>query len=266
MTLTLDDIRSKRFRMARKSGYEVLEVDEFVDAVEESFAQLVEENVSLRRQIDALRASAPAPAEPVAAASPASPPPVEAPTPEPVAEPQRIVVTTSHEASAAVVRLVEMSTEQAERLVEEAEADAGRIREDANREAQQVTSDARTRAERVESEARVNAERVQADANGRAEALDRELDSRRAELFGDLERERAELTDAVNALRSFELAYRSNLADHLRGQLAAVESAQAEPSDVPALLDAPRPGEERSPESGAGSNTPRLDALLGEQA
>ena len=40
MTLTLDDVRNKRFRMARKSGYEVLEVDEFVDEVEESFAQL----------------------------------------------------------------------------------------------------------------------------------------------------------------------------------------------------------------------------------
>ena len=36
MTLTLDDVRKKRFRMARKSGYDVLEVDEFVDEVEEA--------------------------------------------------------------------------------------------------------------------------------------------------------------------------------------------------------------------------------------
>ena len=37
MTLTLDDVRNtvrnKRFRVARKAGYEVLEVDEFVDEV-----------------------------------------------------------------------------------------------------------------------------------------------------------------------------------------------------------------------------------------
>jgi DivIVA domain-containing protein len=33
MTLSLDDVRNKRFRMARKSGYEVLEVDEFVAEV-----------------------------------------------------------------------------------------------------------------------------------------------------------------------------------------------------------------------------------------
>ena len=54
MTLTLDDVRNKRFRMARKSGYEVLEVDEFVDEVEESFAQLVEENQNLKKQVEAL--------------------------------------------------------------------------------------------------------------------------------------------------------------------------------------------------------------------
>src|SRR5829696_4138355 len=60
MTLSLDDVRNKRFRMARKSGYEVLEVDEFVDEVEESFAQLIEENVNLKRQVESLKASPPA--------------------------------------------------------------------------------------------------------------------------------------------------------------------------------------------------------------
>ena len=59
MTLTLDDVRNKRFRMARKSGYEVLEVDEFVDEVEESFAQLIEENQNLKKQVEALKAAPP---------------------------------------------------------------------------------------------------------------------------------------------------------------------------------------------------------------
>src|SRR6185295_8594315 len=118
MTLTLDDVRNKRFRMARKSGYEVLEVDEFVDEVEESFAQLIEENQNLKKQVEALKAAPPP--HPVAPAAPT----VQAPPPRQPAPPQpqsgRIVVTTGKEASAAVVRLVEMSTEQAERLVEEA--------------------------------------------------------------------------------------------------------------------------------------------------
>ena len=62
MTLSLDDVRNKRFRMARKSGYEVLEVDEFVDEVEETFAQLFEENQSLKKQVESLKSAPPAPA------------------------------------------------------------------------------------------------------------------------------------------------------------------------------------------------------------
>jgi vacuolar-type H+-ATPase subunit H len=201
-----------------------------------------------------------------------------------------IVVTTGKEASAAVVRLVEMSTEQAERLVAEATEDANRIREEANRTAHQVTTDARTRAERVESEARVNAERVQADALSRAEKLDREIESRRGEMFGDLERQRDDLTAAVSALRNFEAAYRANLTNHLRSQIESLESGRAEPSETPDVIrdlrpeaastngsgnveqhdGAQHPPAERdeAPTLGGGStssNTPRLDALLGDQ-
>ena len=203
MTLSLDDVRNKRFRMARKSGYEVLEVDEFVDEVEESFAQLIEENQNLKKQVEALKSSSP----PVRRCDPAARSrgtqvshrragsrPRQSLR---ASAPNAIVVTTGKEASSAVVRLVEMSTEQAERLVNEANDDANRIREEANRTAHQVTTDARTRAERVESEARINAERMQADALGRAETLDREIEARRGEMFGDLEKQRDELTATV---------------------------------------------------------------------
>jgi len=285
MTLSLDDVRNKRFRMARKSGYEVLEVDEFVDEVEESFAQLIEENQTLKKQVEALKAAPPP--HPVAPAAPT----VQAPPPRQPAPPQpqsgRIVVTTGKEASAAVVRLVEMSTEQAERLVEEATEDANRIREEANRTAHQLTTDARTRAERVESEARVNAERLQADAHSRAEKLDREIESRRGEMFGDLERQRDDLTAAVASLRNFETAYRTNLTSHLRKQIESLEGGRAEPVDIPDVVRELKPAEghsngivspqqgehgaadqrEEAPSysGGSGSNTPRLDALLGDQ-
>ena len=97
MTLTLDDVRNKRFRMARKSGYEVLEVDEFVDEVEESFAQLLEENQNLKKQVEALKA-APPPAAP-APHTMAPPPTVQPPAPRQPAPAQApmsgtIVVTT----------------------------------------------------------------------------------------------------------------------------------------------------------------------------
>ncbi len=179
MTLTLDDlrntIRNKRYRVARKAGYEVLEVDEFVDEVRERFAQLLEDNQNLKKQIEALNSGPTVPAR--TSASVAQAPTVQSPVPRQPAPVQpsasgTIVVTTGKEASAAVVRLVELSTEQAERLVEESTADAKRIREEANRTAHQLTTDAHTRAARVESEARVNAERLNADAHSHAEKLD----------------------------------------------------------------------------------------------
>jgi DivIVA domain-containing protein len=283
MTLSLDDVRNKRFRMARKSGYEVLEVDEFVDEVEETFAQLFEENQNLKKQVDSLKSAPPAPA----AATP-PPAPIQQPRPAPAPAPQAsggpIVVTTGKDASTAVVRLVEMSTEQAERLVNEATEDANRIREEANRIAHQVTTDARTRAERVESEARVNAERMQADALNRAEKLDKDIESRRSDMFGDLQQQREELTKAITALRSFEATYRRNLTNHLRTQLEALESGRSEPPDAPEVVRvgaadqsnqrkngaSPREGGDRdeTPTMGGGaqgSETPRLDALLGDQ-
>ena len=294
MTLTLDDVRNKRFRMARKSGYEVLEVDEFVDEVEESFAQLIEENQNLKKQVDSLRAAPPAPQ-----AAPTRHPRSSSPRPH---RPARSVSRPRAPSWSPRARkparpwsgLVEMSTEQAERLVAEATEDANRIREEANRTAHQVTTDARTRAERVESEARVNAERVQADALSRAEKLDREIEGRRGEMFGDLERQRDELTSTVAALRSFEATYRANLTSHLRSQIEMLEGGRAEPTDPPeAVVDArpvegtsngsgpnapaepelepaAAPVQERddAPTLGGGgptSNTPRLDALLGDQ-
>lgn len=282
MTLSLDDVRNKRFRMARKSGYEVLEVDEFVDEVEETFAQLFEENQNLKKQVESLKSAPPAPA----AATPPQiqqPRPAPAPAPAPQASGGPIVVTTGKDASAAVVRLVEMSTEQAERLVNEATEDANRIREEANRIAHQVTTDARTRAERVESEARVNAERMQADALNRAEKLDKDIESRRSDMFGDLQRQRDDLAKAITALRTFEANYRRNLTNHLRSQLEALESGRSEPADAPEVVRVaaadqsnqrkngagPREGGDRDETTvrggGQGSDTPRLDALLGDQ-
>ena len=220
--------------MARKSGYEVLEVDEFVDEVEESFAQLIEENQNLKKQVEALKVAAPPAARrwlPTARRSASRQPSAaaagEPPRPAAASAPSTIVVTTGKEASSAVVRLVEMSTEQAERLVEEATEDANRIREEANRTAHQLTTDARTRAERVESEARVNAERLQADA----------LESRREAGSGDRELgvARCSATWSGSAtssprpspsLRNFETAYRTNLTSHLRSQIETLESGR----------------------------------------
>lgn len=316
MSLTLNEVRNIKFRMAKRSGYEVLDVDEFVDHVEEGLIQLVEENENLKRQLDSLQSG-----EGSALSSEdvehqanqaatgtevtADPAPVVEADPSPSAQQaesshagqassggdaERIVVTTSREASTAVVRLVQLSTEQAEKLVEEAEADAGQIRDEANRSAHQVTTDARTRAERIESEARVNAERVRSDSEGRASQLDQDTDSRRQDLFSGLEQERDQLSGSVLELRQFEAQYRQNLTTHLQSQLEVVGGHRGEPDPAPALLNASgrdgadghseshdgdrggeddstrrrRGGYEDQSATNGGSDTPRLDALLGD--
>lgn len=243
----------------------------------------------LRQQVDALK-SAPAsqPQDPPAVEPQPvvqrSQPPQQAPqqqspqqqTPrvDTQAGGERLVVTTSAEASQAAHRLVQM----AEKVVTEAEGDADKIREDARREAHQITTDARTRAERSESEARVLADRVSSESKGRADQLDRDLATKRNDLFSQLETERDQLNDSVQKLRDFESTYRTNIGSHLKSQLAALDKASSfEPENRPNGVAAAGPNQNTAPQSiGQQSedddedrtvrltSTPRLDALLGD--
>lgn len=52
MTMTLDEVRKTRFHMSRRNGYEVTDVDIFVDKVEETLQTLTSENETLRRQVN----------------------------------------------------------------------------------------------------------------------------------------------------------------------------------------------------------------------
>ena len=108
-------------------------------------------------------------------------------------------------------------------------------------------------------------------------------------MFGALEKQREELTSTVQALRSFEATYRSNLTRHLQSQIDVLGSGSEEPADPPVALDeapAARPAAAPAAATAAGteqaaaadadgapaggstattSDTPRLDALLGDQ-
>lgn len=59
MTLTLEQVRQTRFHLARRNGYEPVDVDNFVDKVEATLTQLTEENGTLKSQIEALSSSEP---------------------------------------------------------------------------------------------------------------------------------------------------------------------------------------------------------------
>jgi DivIVA domain-containing protein len=229
MPLTPEDVSNKRFTPVRlREGYDMGEVDQFLDEVEAELARLTRENDDLRAKLSAAQSgaadSAPAPMpeppapEPVAAAPEPEPEPVQTQqSPAVGAVPagvETIRVETVGDASNAAARLLELASRNADQLVEDAKSDADKI-----------IGEARTKAERLESESKANADKLEADARGRAQSLDAETAERRAQLFGDLERERDTLSHEVDNLRAFEREYRSRLKTYFSQQLEALESS-----------------------------------------
>ncbi|MEZ5092378.1 DivIVA domain-containing protein [Nocardioides sp.] len=245
MPLTPEDVSNKRFTPVRlREGYDMGEVDQFLDEVEAELARLTKENEELRAKLVAAQSGggfqAPAPqaeAPPVAAPEP---PPVEEPpappAPEvqaaaPVAAPvaaagiETLRVETVPDASNAAARLLEIATRNADELVESAKDEADRI-----------VGEARTKAERLENEAKGKADRLEADARTRSQMLDSETADRRKQLFGELERERDKLNGEVENLRQFEREYRSRLKSYFSQQLEALDNT---PEGAPMASESP---------------------------
>lgn len=253
MPLTPEDVSNKRFTPVRlREGYDMGEVDQFLDEVEAELARLTQENDDLRAKLAAAQAGsssasfdAPTQLAPVPEILPEPPAPVVAPAPvEPVvAAPvpvpapaaggvETIRVETVPEASNAAARLLEIATRNADELVE-----------DAKNEADKIVGEARTKSERLASEAKVKADRLESDARTRAEMLDAETAERRTQLFGDLEKERDKLSAEVETLRSFEREYRSRLKSYFTQQL---ESLQTPGDTLAPVEEAPAPKRLRS--------------------
>jgi DivIVA domain-containing protein len=246
MPLTPEDVSNKRFTPVRlREGYDMGEVDQFLDEVEAELARLTKENEDLRSKLSAAQgAGATTAIAPVPTPAP-QPEPVVQKAPEPVTAPQPVVaaapqggvetirVETVPEASNAAARLLEIATRNADEMVE-----------DAKNEADKIVGEARTKAERLESEARTKAERLESDARTRAQMLDSETAERRAQLFGDLEKERDKLNVDVENLRSFEREYRSRLKSYFTQQLEAL--AGSAETAAPTSEEAPAPKRLRS--------------------
>jgi DivIVA domain-containing protein len=241
MPLTPEDVSNKRFTPVRlREGYDMGEVDQFLDEVEAELARLTKENDDLRSKLSAAQTgggypqdTAQTPAVQERAPEP-EPTPEPTPAPEPVApaapaaaapaEPQTIRVETVPEASNAAARLLEIATRNADELVEQAKDEADKI-----------IGEARTKAERLESESKVKADRLESDARTRAQMLDSETAERRQQMFGELERERDKLNSEVETLRAFEREYRSRLKSYFTQQLEALSG----PGESPAVSDDP---------------------------
>ena len=245
MPLTPEDVSNKRFTPVRlREGYDMGEVDQFLDEVEAELARLTKENEELRSKVsaaqqgggDAPTYAQPEP-EPYVAATP-EPEPEHEPEPEPEPAPvvetpvETIRVQTVPEASNAAARLLELATRNADELVD-----------DAKNQADMIIGEARTKAERLESESKANADRLEADARSRAQMLDSETAQKRQIMFGDLEKEQEKLNHEVENLRQFEREYRSRLKSYFSQQLELLNSGD---TTAPAGEEQPQPKRLRS--------------------
>lgn len=229
MPLTPEDVSNKRFTPVRlREGYDMGEVDQFLDEVEAELARLTKENDDLRTKLSSVQAGGAAPTPTPAPAPVKAPEPKVEKAPEPAAvassSVETIRVETVPQASNAAARLLEIATRNADELVEEAKNEADRI-----------VGEARTKAERLTAESKGKADRLEADARTRAQMLDSETAERRQQMFGDLEKERDKLNSEVENLRSFEREYRSRLKSYFTQQLESLNSGEtAAPHDEPA--------------------------------
>ena len=244
MPLTPEDVSNKRFTPVRlREGYDMGEVDQFLDEVEAELARLTKENDDLRAKLSAAQTGGgqsfqdnpPTAQTPAVQERAPEPPPEPTPVPEPVAAaapaaPQTIRVETVPEASNAAARLLEIATRNADELVDQAK-----------NEADKIIGEARTKSERLEAESKVKADRLESDARTRAQMLDSETAERRQQMFGELERERDKLNSEVETLRAFEREYRSRLKSYFTQQLEAL----AGPGESPAVSDDQPPAPKR---------------------
>jgi DivIVA domain-containing protein len=246
MPLTPEDVSNKRFTPVRlREGYDMGEVDQFLDEVEAELSRLTRENDELRARLGASQdgvGTAPATAVPAttSGSTATADAPVATDTTEeaPAAPVETLKVTTVADASSAAVRLLEIATRNASELVGEAQEEAGRI-----------VGEARTNAEKLTTQSKELADRLEADSRNRAQMLDSETAQRRERLFGDLEKEKAQLNAEVDNLRTFEREYRARLKTYFEQQLAALDGAGEAGS-----LD----------EAGRGGPRSRLKSLLGD--
>ncbi|MCU0266889.1 MAG: DivIVA domain-containing protein [Actinomycetia bacterium] len=135
MPLTPEDVRNKQFSTVRlREGYEMDEVDAFLDEVEAELTRLLRENEDLHARLAA------AARQPVAPPAPA----VEAPAPPPAPVPVAAAAAAAAPAVAptdSAVRMLELAQRTADEHVAQAKAEADRLVSDARLEAQRVTHD-----------------------------------------------------------------------------------------------------------------------------
>ncbi len=159
MAITVKDIQDKEFEIKTGSGYDMDQVDDFLDEISQQMAALVRENVELTRQVQSLDEELQAAKQAAADA--------EAKTPdynekgyfqnlqnamrESLIGAQRIADETLDEANQKAAKTVSDAQAQADSVTAAAQRKADNILSRAQAEAEKITGDARSQLELLQT-------------------------------------------------------------------------------------------------------------------
>ena len=213
MALSPEDVVSKRFTITRfRDGYDLDEVDDFLDEVVVEIRRLTAENEELKKQLEASPDAAPVTAgsDAPAAESVPEPTPEPEPSPEPVAvaAPQPAPVTTSDNSASQSNALLQLAQRVYDEHVAEGESTRTRL----------IAEGTETR-ERLIREGTETNERLIREGTETKERLIDEGQTIRTETLEKFSIERANLEKELSDLRAFEKEYRKSLKAYFEGQL-----------------------------------------------
>ena len=180
MAISVRDIQEKEFAIQAKNGYNVEEVDDFLDEIAEQLAALVRENLALNQQVAGLEAD-------VEAAKKAA---AEAETRTPEYNEKGYFENLQKSMREAMIGAQRIADE----TVAEAKAQAEQIKADAQAEADTTVGDAQTKADRITADAKSKVEALQQQF----EAVKASAKTFKADFAGILEQHSALLRDKID--------------------------------------------------------------------
>ena len=207
MALTPEDVLNQKFTITKfRDGYDLDQVDEFLDTIVEELKEREQQEGLLREQLDAANAeieSLKAAAAEGGNTTPASERTIVVDAPKPAAAPVQ-AATVSHDADAVKSSaMLQLALELHDKHVHEGETTRD-----------QLINAAETKAEQLVSEA----------------------EKERADVLHKLEGESDDLRDVIKELRDFEGEYRSTLRSYIQSQLRNLDGSP-EPDGAPSGIN-----------------------------
>src|SRR5690606_30501116 len=165
MPLTPQDVQDKQFATVRlKEGYDMEEVDDFLDEVQAELERLHRENEELRDKLAAVtRGGGLAAAESLPTRQEDSPRPAP-PAVAPAAEATSVAGHGGGPPSDAAAKVLALAQKTADELVADAKEEADRLLSDARQRAEKIDAEIKAKVSKIESEARQRAEQMEKEA------------------------------------------------------------------------------------------------------